>query len=114
MRRCHKCGTEWVSDKERPGFKAFCEQCSAYLHACTNCRFYDPHAHNRCSIPTTEWVPDPEGSNYCDDFHFSTAQAKGGPEGGNQQAKDAFGTLFGEADEAESSVPTDFDKLFGD
>jgi hypothetical protein len=50
MRHCHKCGTEWVSDKRVPGVKETCPNCTAYLHCCFNCRFHDRSAHNQCLI----------------------------------------------------------------
>ncbi len=115
MHHCHKCGTEWIAEKKRPGFKDFCASCSAYLHSCKNCHFYDPSAHNSCRIGTTEFVPDKSRGNFCDEFEFaqtdkSTDILKKIP--GSQAFDNLFGgTLPGEEEEQK---PSDFDSLFGD
>ncbi len=67
---CHHCGAPWPGPAPRPGFRETCPQCGAYWHCCLNCRFHDPHAHNQCRIPTTEWVADRRKFNFCDDFAF--------------------------------------------
>lgn len=111
MRRCHKCGKEWMSDKKVPAVKEFCEACSAYLHCCLNCRFHDRNLHNQCGIPTTDWVGGREGCNFCDEFEFANAPEGGGrAENAKQEARDAFSGLFDE--EPEPKGPADFDSLF--
>ena len=115
MRQCYKCGKEWVSDKKQPSFKEFCDDCSAYLHCCLNCRFYDKHAHNHCRIPTTEWVADREGPNFCEDLEFADAAVESAGNEEKRNALDAFDALFDESPEgAPHKGPTDFKKLFGD
>ena len=112
MKKCHRCGHEWVSEKKQPSVKDFCEQCSAYLHCCLNCRFYEPSLHNQCAIPTTDWVGDKEAANFCDEFEFRDADAPSAETGGEAARKTLEG-LFGEAKEPEKGVD-DFKKLFGD
>jgi len=56
--------------RDRVPFKELCPTCEAFLHCCCNCRLYSPDAHNHCLSPTTEFVPDVERGNYCDEFHF--------------------------------------------
>lgn len=97
MRRCHSCGQPWESEKKVPGVKEFCEKCSAYLHCCLNCRHYEPAKHNQCAIPTTDWVGDKAGANFCDEFEFAVQHSAGG--GGNDAegaARERLGKLFGE------------------
>ncbi|MBI5094148.1 MAG: hypothetical protein HZB26_17115 [Candidatus Hydrogenedentes bacterium] len=115
MKRCHRCATEYVSAKKQPGPKDTCESCLAYLHSCLNCRFYEEHAHNNCYIPTTDWVADKEGPNFCDEFEFSDSDTVPGKKAGSDSARDAFGALFGGSpDESESKKGVDdFKKLFG-
>ena len=66
---CFECG-EIVS--VLPGRRVLrnemCPACSAALHCCLNCRFYDPTSHNQCNEPQAEWVRDKEKANYCDYF----------------------------------------------
>lgn len=112
MRRCHKCGAEWVSEKRQPGVTEYCDSCSAYLHSCLNCRFHDKYAPNQCRIPNTEGISDRAGANFCDEFEFvhsgesvpSTTNGKG------PQA--ALDQLFGAAEPKKSL--DDLKKLFGD
>jgi hypothetical protein len=115
MKRCHKCAKEYVSAKKQPGPKDTCEFCMAYLHSCVNCRFYEEHAHNSCYIPTTDWVADKEGPNFCDEFEFADADSKSGKDTGKDHARDAFGSLFGNAAPDTEKKPglSDFEKLFG-
>jgi hypothetical protein len=114
MKRCHRCGNEWVSDKRQPGPKEFCSGCSAYLHCCLNCRFHDKHAHNQCQIPNTEWVSDRAGCNFCDEFEFAGTNAQTADAGKKDEARDAFSDLFGDAGSEPQKGPDDFKRLFGD
>jgi len=68
MKRCHKCGEEWTRPGP-PGFKETCPKCTSYLHACVNCKLYNPTA-DRCSSVTAECTGDREGLNYCEEFQF--------------------------------------------
>jgi hypothetical protein len=113
MKKCHKCGKQWISDKRQPAFKEYCDACAAYLHCCLNCRFYDPHAHNKCYIPTTEWVADRAGTNFCDEFEFAGSETHAPCGEKITQARDAFQGLFGDAETEEPGKGLDdFKKLF--
>ncbi len=96
MKRCHSCGRQWVSEKRQPAVKEVCEGCGAYLHCCLNCKFYDEHAHNKCKIPTTDWVGDCAGCNFCDEFTFADSDAAGKDDKKASQARDAWAGLFGD------------------
>lgn len=92
IRKCHSCESPWEGEG-RPGFKATCESCGAFLHSCKNCRLHDPTAHNQCLSPTTDAVSDREGLNWCDEFDF---RASDGPKGETDPdaAKNAWDNLF--------------------
>ncbi len=111
MKRCHRCGAEWTGEKRQPGVKEYCEQCSAYLHCCMNCRFHRPHAHNECQVPNSEWVGDRKGGNFCGDFEFLDMTLEGGEDEKNDKARDALAGLFGD-DSGEEKKPAAFDDLF--
>ncbi|GAI15121.1 unnamed protein product [marine sediment metagenome] len=68
MKCCYKCGEQWTR-QEQPGFKETCPGCMSYLHACVNCRLYNPSA-DRCSSITAECTGDRDGLNYCEEFQF--------------------------------------------
>ncbi|MBI4560107.1 MAG: hypothetical protein HY706_21140 [Candidatus Hydrogenedentes bacterium] len=115
MRRCHHCGAEWVNEKKQPGVKEYCDQCSAYLHCCLNCRYHDPLVHNECHIPTTDWVADKAGANFCDEFEFTDAATESADESGRDRARGELGRLFGtESRKCEAEALDAFKKLMGD
>lgn len=86
---CHSCG-EVINDTV--GVRDTCPKCHAYLHCCMNCRLYSPSSHNHCLSPTTEYVGDVAGANFCEEFEF-TARGKAAEAG--QSAKKKFDELFG-------------------
>lgn len=92
MKKCHSCEIPWDGEGT-PGFKITCEGCGAYLHSCKNCRLHDPTAHNECFSPTSEWVADREGPNWCDEFEFRKADPKEMKKD-SRSAKDAWDRLF--------------------
>lgn len=115
MKACHKCATEWASDKRQPGVKEVCAKCDAYLHCCRNCRFHDPHVHNQCRIPNTEWVGNRAGCNFCDEFEFKdTDAASDKNEGRLAKTRGLLEELLGAGDEPRAEGRDAFDKLFGD
>jgi predicted RNA-binding Zn-ribbon protein involved in translation (DUF1610 family) len=69
MRICYNCGAE-IAPRERVPFKELCPKCDAFLHCCKNCRLYSAEAHNHCLSHTTEYVPDVERGNFCDEYAF--------------------------------------------
>ncbi len=111
MKCCHNCGHPWESAKNQPAVKDFCEQCSAYLHCCLNCRFRDPAKHNECAIPNTDWVGDRAGANFCDEFDFKHMHEEQGKADAETKAKGQFDRLFGESS-AGGGNPKSFDDLF--
>ena len=115
MKRCHHCGTEWHSEiMKQPGVKEICPDCSYYLHCCLNCRFYEPGAHNECHIPTTDYVGDNEGCNFCDEFEFADADEVR-DDGETQAARDVLEKLFGAVEhKTDKDRLDDFNRLFGE
>ena len=52
-----KCGKAMeFAPAGRVGSRESRPKCEADLHACRNCRFYDPSKHHRCAEPLAEWV----------------------------------------------------------
>jgi hypothetical protein len=69
--RCWKCGTD---QEDPPGgklsFRATCIKCHSWLHCCKNCKNYQPGLPNDCKIPGTEYIPDREANNFCEEFQL--------------------------------------------
>ena len=117
MKQCHQCGAPWDGGgKKQPGVKDICDNCSAYLHCCLNCRYYDPSAHNECYIPTTEWVGDKAACNFCDEFEFADAAAETTDDQAGDQARNALDSLFGDSQESgkDADKLDNFKKLLGE
>ncbi len=56
------------------------------MHACVNCRLYDPSAHRECTSGTTEPPKNKEKRNFCEEFLM--AGDRGGSGGGGGADKD--------------------------
>ena len=95
MPRCYFCRAE-IELKGRVMRKDTCPGCGNELHACVQCRFYDPGYHNQCREPKTEMVRDREKRNLCDYFVFGGA---GGSSLAQEQekARQKLEELFGKS-----------------
>ena len=73
-----------------------CAKCSADLHCCRNCRFFDPGVSNQCRETQAEWVRTKDRRNYCDYFEPSThiTLAKRSGEAAADDARKKFDSLF--------------------
>ena len=71
-----------------------CPHCRRDLHACVQCRHYDPHAHNKCREPQPEWVTDRERRNFCDYFKLNPAARAGATRGRAESARSKLDDLF--------------------
>ena len=67
---CHKCHKE-ISVTEKLGFRAECPLCSADLHVCVACQFYERGAYNDCRESQADRVVDKERANFCEYFRPS-------------------------------------------
>jgi hypothetical protein len=76
--KCWNCAAE-IDTRERVELRAACPSCDRALHACRNCKHYDPGYYNQCRETAAERVVDKERANFCDYF------APGG--GGSQPAR---------------------------
>ena len=94
--RCWKCGTEItdISGARKVLKTDSCPKCQFDLHSCSNCRFYDPSAHNECQETQAEWVRAKEKANYCDYFEPKKASTQTIPTGSTSNVKSAFDKLF--------------------
>ena len=93
MRICFQCGREIPADRTILR-EDECPHCSADLHACRNCRFYDPAVSDQCAEPQAEWVADKERGNFCEYFVYAD---RGGPAGlarESESARERFNKLF--------------------
>lgn len=90
---CYHCGTE-IHLERRPSRQEVCPNCSAYLHCCRNCTFYDPGAHNQCREPQADWIQDKEAANFCDYFEAAVAVKPSGSATRQMDARKKLENLF--------------------
>lgn len=67
---CVVCGTV-VDDAFPISRLAHCTKCTADLHACRQCFWYDVHAAKQCREPMVEWIVDKEKTNFCDYYKLN-------------------------------------------
>lgn len=69
--RCVVCGEiVGLPDIGQPGRSESCEKCEADLHACRQCRHYDPHVSQACREPRAELVHEKARANFCGFYEF--------------------------------------------
>lgn len=93
MAACYFCGAALDPGMRVPR-EAGCPSCARDLHACVQCRFYDPHAHNMCREPQAEWVTDRERRNFCDYFQLNPAGKGSGQADRATKARSKLDQLF--------------------
>ena len=89
---CHSCGraNEFVSGFV--GRHDTCIHCSADLHCCAQCQFYQAASSVDCREPQAELVKDKDRANFCD--FFAAASHVGRSSSDPTDAKAAFEALF--------------------
>jgi hypothetical protein len=93
MSACHFCHGD-LDPKQRIVRDSVCPHCQRDLHACVQCRHYDPHAHNKCREPNAEWVSERERRNFCDYFSLNAKAATGVRTDRAQSARSKLDQLF--------------------
>ncbi|HOP86953.1 MAG TPA: hypothetical protein PLM71_06460 [Syntrophorhabdaceae bacterium] len=68
MKICYRCKIPIEMDEIT--FRSECPSCSADLHVCFNCSFYDTTKHNSCSEGQADFVREKDRANYCEYFKF--------------------------------------------
>ncbi len=91
MKTCFQCKKELALGRET-GRRDECPFCSADLHCCRNCRFYDPAAPKQCREPQAELVREKEKANFCDFFVFADRAAA--ESGDADKARASLDNLF--------------------
>lgn len=54
--------------------KEECPHCRSDMHACKNCQYHDPGAHNECRETISEYVPEKERANFCGMYTVFTGE----------------------------------------
>jgi hypothetical protein len=71
MPGCAHCGQTLEVVGNQVGRRDTCPKCGAELHACVNCRHFDPQVAKQCKEPFAEVPSDKEDANFCEFFQIS-------------------------------------------
>jgi hypothetical protein len=92
---CWKCGAS-IADLSLPLRRVDeCRRCSAPLHACKLCEFYEITVAKQCREPIAELVREKDRANYCDYFQPRSGAYSDQNQTAAQAAKDQLAALFG-------------------
>ena len=97
---CPSCSRAASFDQLVP-FRAACDGCTADLHVCIACTFYDRYVENECREPTAEYVSVKDRRNLCEEFKPRSGAA--GEDDAVTAAKAKLAALFGDKPTAASS-----------
>ena len=114
---CWKCGAD-ISHFTFPlGRMDKCTACSADLHVCKLCKFYDRSRANQCQEPVADPVSDKQRSNFCGYFELRVNAYQDHDSSEVSKAQHDLAALFGEPVEIKSSddidAKSELEKLFG-
>ena len=111
MKKCYKCGTEWV-EKHTPNFRDECEKCLTPLCVCKNCKFYRDDSHEWCAETEarSEKPRDRDVANKCSYFLMGNSSF-GGAIGNSEDAKKKLASLFADNISEEPQAEADWMKV---
>lgn len=93
VKRCQACKKPLSIGRET-GRREVCPFCSADLHACLNCRFFDRSAPKQCRESQADLVREKDKANFCDYFVFAETAAGASATGEVAEARQALHNLF--------------------
>ena len=70
MSGCAQCGVTLQIIGNQVGRRDTCSTCGADLHACRQCRHFDPAVAKECKEPFAEVPDNKEESNFCEFFQI--------------------------------------------
>ncbi len=109
---CWKCGAGQTGILLPLSRTEACGTCSADLHVCRMCRFYDTSVANACREPVAERVTDKTRANFCGYLELRTDPGTHSESSAGGSAD--LNALFGIDESHQSSGLPTLDDLFGD
>lgn len=92
--RCAACGGKVEAPGGEVAIDASCPHCSADLHTCTHCRYFDPSARFECRQPIEAPIPKKAKRNECSLFTAKVAQETDAEKAAPGDPRAAFDALF--------------------
>jgi hypothetical protein len=115
---CRRCGAPLDGLSLPISRRDKCPSCGVPVHACKQCRFYDPAVSDQCREDDAERVSDKDTANFCDYFQLGAGRFDAGRSREAERSQSALDALFGAAgpvDDADAdSALSDAEKLFRD
>jgi len=110
---CWKCSATLEAVPKPLSRQAICPACSAYLHVCRMCEYYDARVSGGCTEERAEDVSDKTHVNFCDYFKSrpNAHQPRDASRPAASRAK--LDALFGGDTEAKLEPRSALDNLFG-
>lgn len=95
---CYRCGTALEALTLPLSHRDQCPSCSADLHVCRMCRFYDPAVPRQCREDGAEDVKEKERPNFCDWFKPAMGVFDAGRAAAVADARRKLTAMFGDDD----------------
>ena len=95
---CHRCGASLATLSLPLSRRDQCPECSADLHVCKMCLFFDKSVPRQCREDGADDVTDKDRPNFCDWFKPSDKAFDAQANEDAKAAKDALAALFGNDD----------------
>jgi len=93
---CFRCGASLSALSLPLSRRDQCPDCSADLHVCKMCVFYDERVPRKCREDGAEDVTEKERPNFCDWFKPSDSAFDPARKSNADAAQDALAALFGD------------------
>jgi len=93
---CFRCGTSLSALSLPLSRRDQCPECTADLHVCKMCIYFDPSVPRKCREDGAEDVSEKERPNFCDWFKPSDRAFDPNRKSAADEAKDALASLFGD------------------
>lgn len=104
--RCWKCGAVLDTVPQPLSRHAECPACTAELHVCRMCRFFDPAAPGGCREPIAEPVADKARANFCGYLEVRADAYRPESDPGAARARTELADLFGDAPSGDAAPAT--------
>ena len=115
MLLCYRCGASLERLSLPLSRRDECPDCSASLHVCRMCRFFDPSVPKQCREDDAEEVGDKEKTNFCEWFVPGENAFDPAAKAEADRAQESLDALFGDGDgpqETPDSAQSEAEKLF--
>ena len=95
---CYRCGASLAALTLPLSRRDMCPSCSAHVHVCRQCIYYDPQVIGQCLEDDAEEVLDKERVNFCDWFKPRADAFDPAQHARQERAQSELASLFGEAE----------------